>query len=123
MKADISNKHDIEEMINRFYDRVVLDEKIGHYFTEVVKVNWEKHLPIMYSFWENIIFHSGIYEGNPMALHQNLSQKSPLKMEHFQRWTKLFNETVDDLFEGEKAEYVKQRAMSIATIMQIKLFS
>ncbi|MCX6189514.1 MAG: group III truncated hemoglobin [Bacteroidetes bacterium] len=123
MKPDISNRADIETVINAFYDKVITDVKIGHYFTDVVKVNWDQHLPVMYSFWENIIFHSGIYEGNPMELHQKLNKKSTLKMEHFQRWTKLFTETVDTLFEGDKAEYMKQRAMSIATVMQIKIFS
>ena len=37
------------------------------------------------------------------------------------RWLQLFTSTVDELFEGEKAELAKQRAMSIATVMQLKL--
>jgi hemoglobin len=46
-----------------------------------------------------------------------------MKMEHFQRWTELFTATVDEMYKGEKAELIKQRAMSIATVMQIKIFS
>ncbi len=122
MKADIETRADIEKLINTFYDKVTVDPVIGYFFTEVVKVNWEKHLPIMYSFWESIVFHRGVYDGNPMEKHQKLNEKSPLKMEHFNRWTELFNLTTDELFEGEKAENIKQRAMSIATVMQIKLF-
>ena len=34
----------------------------------------------------------------------------------------LFNETVDELFEGENAELIKQSAKSISTVMQIKMF-
>lgn len=122
MRPDISTRNDIEKIINTFYEKVKTDELIGYFFTDVVKVNWEKHLPVMYDFWENIVFHTGNYDGNPMAQHQDLHKKSPMKMEDFQRWTKLFNQTVDELFEGEKAEYIKQRALSIATIMQIKIF-
>ena len=44
-----------------------------------------------------------------------------LKAEHFRRWTYLFNLTIDELFEGENAERAKQRALSIATVMQVKL--
>jgi len=44
-------------------------------------------------------------------------------MEHFQRWIHLFTETVDELFEGNTSELAKQRATSIATVMQIKMFS
>jgi hemoglobin len=58
-----------------------------------------------------------------MQKHQELHKKSPMKMQHFQRWNQLFSHTVDELFEGEKAELIKQRASSISTVMQIKIFS
>jgi hemoglobin len=121
MKTDIKNKKDIELLINTFYEKVKVDQTIGYFFNEVVAVNWEKHLPKMYDFWENVIFNTGVYEGNPMQQHQNLHQKSPMSKEHFDHWLKLFKSTVDDLFEGEKAEQTKQRATSIATVMQLKI--
>jgi len=123
MKNDITNRADIELLINGFYNKVKKDPLIGFFFSEIVPVNWEAHLPIMYGFWENVLFYTGTYEGNQMALHQNIHQKCPMKMEHFQRWTSLFIETVDELFNGDKAELAKQRAISIATVMQIKLFN
>ncbi len=123
MKNDITNRADIELLINGFYNKVKKDPLIGFFFSEIVPVNWEAHLPIMYGFWENVLFYTGTYEGNPMALHKNIHQKCPMKMEHFQRWTSLFIETVDELFDGDKAELAKQRAISIATVMQIKLFN
>jgi hemoglobin len=122
MKPDIQNRADIEKLINAFYLKVKVDNLIGFFFTDVVHVDWEKHLPVMYNFWENIVFHTSSYDGNPMIKHQELNTKSPMKMEHFQRWTKLFNQSVDELFRGEKAEFIKQRAMGISTVMQIKLF-
>lgn len=123
MKQDISNRQDIERLINTFYEKVKVDDTIGYFFNDVVKVHWEKHLPVMYDFWENIIFYTNAYEGNPMQKHQELHKKSPMKMQHFQRWNQLFSHTVDELFEGEKAELIKQRASSISTVMQIKIFS
>lgn len=122
MKADIKDRRDIELLINTFYEKVKVDSSIGFFFTDVVKVNWDKHLPVMYDFWENVVFHTGIYDGNPMEKHIDLNKKSPMKMEHFQRWMQLFNETVDELFAGAKADGIKQRALSIATVMQIKIF-
>jgi len=121
MKKDIENRDDIIRLVNTFYDKVKPDETIGYFFNRVVDVNWEKHLPVMYNFWENIIFHVGSYSGNPMKHHISLHQKSPMKKEHFNRWIQLFNETVDELFEGEHAEQAKQRALSIATVMQINI--
>jgi len=121
MKKDIENREDIIRMVNNFYEKVKPDETIGYFFSQVAGIDWEKHLPVMYNFWENIIFHVGGYTGNPMKHHMDLHQKSPMKKEHFNRWIELFNETVDELFEGEKAEQVKVRALSIATVMQINI--
>ncbi len=121
MKKDIENREDIIRMVNNFYERVKPDKTIGYFFRQVVAVDWEKHLPVMYNFWENIIFHVGGYTGNPMKHHMDLHQRSSMKKEHFSRWIELFNETVDELFEGEKAEQAKQRALSIATVMQINI--
>jgi hemoglobin len=56
-----------------------------------------------------------------MVAHVQLHQKSPLSAVHFDRWQQLFFATVDELFEGEMAELIKQRARSIATMMLIKV--
>ncbi len=121
MKRDIEGSPDIRKLIDHFYERVRKDSVIGYIFTDVIKVNWEKHLPVMYSFWENTLFYTGAYAGNPMVIHQHIHQLTPLSMEHFDRWIRLFTSTVDELFSGEKAELAKQRAVSIATIMKIKI--
>ena len=46
----------------------------------------------------------------------------PLNSKHFDQWNKLFNETVDEHFNGEKAKLIKQRALTISTVMQQKIF-
>lgn len=123
MKRDIESRQDIEQLVNSFYDKVKKDDIIGFIFNDVARVNWENHLPIMYSFWENIIFYTGGYNGNPITVHQHLNKLMPLTGEHFKRWLKLFTGAVDELFEGEKAFIAKQRATSIATMMEIKIKS
>lgn len=121
MKRDISNRIDIENLVDTFYEKVKTDSSIGHFFTEVVKVNWEIHLPQMYDFWENILFHTGSYIGNPMQRHRQIHQQHPIENIHFDYWVKLFQATVDELFEGENATIIKSRASSIASIMQVKV--
>ena len=121
MKKDIENRADIELLVNEFYKKVKADDLIGYIFTEVAKINWEKHLPHMYDFWENTLFYTGAYEGNPMELHKHLHRVMPLKTEHFAQWNKLFLSTVDELYKGKNAKLAKQRAISISTVMQIKI--
>jgi hemoglobin len=101
---------------------VKLDPVIGPIFTEQFHINWDKHLPVMYEFWDNALFYTGGYTGNPMQLHQHIHDKISLSADHFKTWLRLFTSTADELFEGPKTELAKQRAHSIATVMQVKLF-
>jgi hemoglobin len=123
MKKDIQSKKDIELLVDTFYRKVKADPVIGYIFNDVRKVNWEKHLPVMYDFWDNAIFYSGGYTGNPLKTHEQLHAFCRLDTRHFDRWTELFTSTVDELFEGDKAGLAKQRARSIAVVMQIKIFN
>lgn len=121
MLKDIEGLADIQLLVNSFYERVRKDETIGFLFNDVARVDWDKHLPVMYQFWQQVIFNEGSYKGNPISAHQRLHDQSPLTKAHFTRWQELFLETVDELFDGAHAALAKQRAASIATVMQIKL--
>jgi hemoglobin len=121
MKRDVSTGEDVRMLVDEFYKKVKVDPLIGFVFTDIVHVNWENHLPVMYAFWENMLFFTGSYTGNPMEMHKHIHQLSPLRTEQFDQWIKLFTNTVDELFSGEKAELAKERALNIAAIMKIKI--
>lgn len=123
MKTDIKNRADIELLVNAFYVKIKADAAISYFFNDIAKVNWENHLPKMCYFFENILFSSGNYNGNPMQTHEELNKKSEVRVEHFQHWNVLFDATVDELFEGKKAEEIKQRATNIAAAMMYKTLS
>jgi hemoglobin len=120
MKTDIQSRKDIFLLMQQFYKKLLADESISYLFTDVAKINLEHHLPVLVDFWESILFQSDTYRKNAMQPHMNLHQKSPLKKSHFDTWLKYFTETVDELFEGENAFMAKERAKSIATVIQIK---
>ncbi len=121
MKNDIASRKDIEILVDEFYSKIKKDEQIGFIFSDIAMVNWDKHLPIMYDFFENMLFYTGSYTGNPMELHKHVNRLFPLTEDHFRQWNHLFSTTVDALFEGATANLVKQRAKSIAAVMQIKI--
>jgi hemoglobin len=56
-----------------------------------------------------------------MKIHLDLNNKTPLTKDHFDTWLKHFTTVVDELFEGSVAILAKQRARSVATLMQIKI--
>ena len=121
MKRDLLTREDIQLLVDSFYEQVRLDDRIAHFFSTVVTVNWATHLPKMYSFWEQIIFHRGVYKGNPMAVHHQVHTQYPMTTEDFERWLALFKGNADALFEGPNTELAKQRAESIALSLKLKL--
>lgn len=123
MKIDIENRADIEMVVNAFYEKVKTDDILGPVFNVLIPVNWDTHLPVMYQFWENIIFYTGSYTGNPMTLHKYIQNKISISVDQFDRWIQLFNQTTDELFEGKNASLAKQRAAGIAAVMKHKIFT
>ena len=121
MKRDIHDQSDIKLLVNTFYDKIQLDSLLGPVFTEVAHLDWEVHLPIMYSFWGSLLLGEPSYHGNPMAKHISLSRLTTITQDHFTLWLKYFYETVDELFIGSSATEAKSRAASIAKLMWHKI--
>ena len=120
-KTDIRDRKDLEVLMNAFYSKLLLDTTINYIFIDVAKIDIKEHIPVIVDFWETILFQTGTYQKNAIQPHLDLNQKTRFKAGHFKTWLSHFEETVDQLFEGETATRAKQRANSIATIMQIKL--
>jgi hemoglobin len=117
MKPDIASRDDIDLLMAQFYGKAMSDPEIGHFFTEVVQLDLEHHLPVIGDFWESHLFGAGLYARhgrNPLQIHAAMSRKVPLRRPHFQRWLKLFTETIDESFAGIRAEFLKQRGQAIA---------
>ena len=121
LNKDILSRDDIKIIIDAFYEKVKLDDTIGFIFNDVADVNWEEHLPIMYDFWEATVLGTVIYTRNAMAPHFKLNEKVKLNAEHFERWLKLFTETIDNLYSGVIAEEMKLRGKNIAAVMLFKM--
>ena len=121
MKRDIESREDLLQLMKLFYDKLLHDESISYLFTEVAKIDLAHHLPVLVNFWDSVLFQSDTYRKNAMQPHIDLHFKSPIKEHHFETWLRYFKESVDKLFEGEKAFMAKERATSVATVMKIKL--
>ena len=120
MKKDIENRADIDQLMHEFYARAMSDDVIGYIFTDVAKLDLDHHLPIIGDFWETLLFRTGDYGRhgrNPLQVHGVLAEKSPLRYEHFERWLEIFRGCVDEMFEGDNADFIKLRAGMIANRM------
>lgn len=119
--TDITTRQDIENLVNKFYNKVKEDDVIGFFFTDIAKTNWDTHLPKMYNFWQALLFANIKFEGNPMGAHFPINAQSPMEEHHFNHWIKIWTETVDELFKGKIAEDAKTKATNIAKMMSFKM--
>ena len=118
---DIENQDDLYLLVDEFYKKLLSDDSISYIFTDVVKIKIEEHLPILVTFWSQAILGTGGYTNNLTQIHLDIDKKEHLTKELFDIWLNHFYTTVDENFIGEKAEKIKTQALSIATIMQIKI--
>ena len=118
---DIQNQDDLYLLVAEFYKKLLSDDSISYIFTDVVKIHLEEHLPILVTFWSQAILGTGGYVKNLTQIHLDIDKKEPLTPELFKIWLHHFFNAVDENFIGEKAEKIKTQALSIATIMQIKI--
>lgn len=121
MKQDIESRDDIVLLVNTFYNLVKENSKLGYIFNDVAKIDWDSHLPKMYSFWASLLLAEHSFSGNPMEKHIALSKITSMTEVEFSEWLLLFTNTVDILFEGEKATEAKVRAGNIARLMLHKI--
>lgn len=117
----LESREDIELLVNSFYQKVIKDETIGFFFNDIAKVNWDKHLPKMYSFWESILFGQMTYKGNPMAVHFPINEMEAMEIKHFEKWIELWKKTIEENFVGENADTAIYKAENIARLMAYKM--
>lgn len=117
VKADIQKLDDVKLLVDTFYGHVQQDELIGPIFNSKLEGHWPEHLEKMYTFWQTILLEEYTYRGRPFPPHAQL----PIEAEHFERWLQIFDQTVNDLFEGPVAEEAKSRGRKMAALFQVKL--
>ncbi|MFT3704081.1 MAG: group III truncated hemoglobin [Agriterribacter sp.] len=121
MKPDITSEEDIKKLVDSFYKKVIVDPAIGFIFTEVVALSWDKHIPIMYSFWSSVLLGAKGYNGNPMQQHIQMDKQVHFEQHHFDRWLGLWAATVRENFEGRVADEAISRANNIGALMLFKI--
>src|SRR5687768_3626372 len=100
---DIQTRSDLEVVLTAFYEKVFTDDVIAYFFTDVVPLDLETHLPIITDFWEAVVLGTHSYRKNVMEVHQHIHAKAAIEKKHLDRWVLLFTQTVDAHFDGPNA--------------------
>ncbi len=123
MKARIESEFEIEMLIDTFYEKVLEHEELSYFFSEAV-MNWEFHKQMFIKYWSKQILFTDSYEGSPLHRHIEVDQKfgRSFTKYHFEEWARLWVETIDILFEGDKAELAKESGVNMAKNIYLKMF-
>ena len=122
MRTDIQSREDLLIIVSNFYVDLLQSKELSHFFEafkdeEVLK----HHLETLVDFWDNTLFYSGTYKKNAIKPHFDIHAEKGIQSNNFNQWLSLFNKAVDTNFKGQNAETIKSRALSIATVMKLKL--
>ena len=120
-KADLEPGEPVVQLVNAFYDQAKRDAILGPVFNTIIGDDWSGHLPVMYTFWESVVFGLGGYKGQAVAKHVEIDKKMPLDDAHFQHWIALWNTTVDALFAGPNADLAKSKANLMLQLIKFKV--
>lgn len=117
MTREITNLEDVQLLVDSFYENIRGDELLAPIFNQLIQNRWPEHLSIMYRFWQTVLLDEHTYKGSPFHPHARLD----VEEKHFVRWIRIFNETVDKLFYGQKAADAKWRGAKMAEVFQAKI--
>lgn len=116
-KKEITSIEDIKLLVDNFYGKVKVDLLLGDIFNDTIKDRWPQHLEKMYRFWQTVLLGEHTYYGSPFPPHAKL----PVEQKHFNAWLKLWYETIDEYFVGEKAGEAKWRGDKMALMFLSKI--
>lgn len=118
---DIHQREDLVLLVNTFYARVRQDEILGPIFNSIIGDNWDRHLNIMYGFWDSVLFGAASYRGQAVGKHVQIDKQFRLDPEHYERWIHLWGKAVMELFEGPNATLIQERAQAMLQLIQFKV--
>jgi len=109
----------IRQVVDAFYAAARQDPLIGPIFNRVIPAErWPAHLATIADFWSSMLLGTGKYGGRPMPKHMAIPE---LDDAHFQRWLRLFRETVTRLCPPEIAEIFIERSERIGNSFRMNI--
>jgi hemoglobin len=118
-KQDHVSEESICLLVDAFYAKIRIDPELGPIFARAIPGDWQPHRTKMYAFWSSVMLTSGRYKGNPVAKHLEVEG---IRLEFFERWLALFDETCGELFDDRLRGEFSRKAARIAESLKLALF-
>jgi len=121
----IKSRKEITVLVNVFYDKIRVDEKLGEIFNNrIAPEQWPAHLEKLTDFWETNLMSIAKFKGSPTRKHIEVDQSlhHTIDQHHFAHWLSIWQETIDELYKGDIAEKAKHSARKMATGQYIAIW-
>ena len=118
---DLDTRAEIEILVRTFYGKIREHEVLAPFFARIT--DWEAHFTLLTDFWESNLLFRRTYRGNPARAHIQVDNESgnAIEPKHFGLWLNVWLATVDELYEGPKAEMAKERARRMSTFLHMHI--
>ncbi len=120
--GDLDNRGAIHDLVVEFYREIIFDEVLDPVFSEQAEVDWIEHIPKLVDYWCQILMRTGDYAGPIMAAHRDLQALAPIRIEHCDRWYRLWIRSIDSSWSGPASEHAKEHAASVMSGMARHIF-
>ena len=118
---DLDNRGAIHDLVVHFYREVAFDDLLGPVFGEVAEVDWAAHIPRLIGYWCRVLLGHSSYDGRILAAHERIHAEWRFDEELFERWYRLFVESVDSSWSGPNADRAKRHAAHMAGVISRRL--
>ncbi|KUO56194.1 MAG: hypothetical protein APF80_00025 [Alphaproteobacteria bacterium BRH_c36] len=109
----------ISDLVDRFYDRVWADPRLGPIFSSRLENTREAHLVKMKTFWSSVLLRTGSYKGKPVPAHVRLREVASAD---FEIWLGHFRPVANEVFTAAAAPLVIEAAERIASSLWLAMF-
>ncbi|AXP08196.1 truncated hemoglobin Ctb [Campylobacter hepaticus] len=122
MKSQTITQENIAKLMEIFYEKVRKDKDLGPIFNDAIGTSdeeWKEHKAKIGNFWAGMLLGEGNYNGQPLKKHLDLPA---FPQEFFQTWLKLFESSLDKVYDENMQAVILQRAQMIASHFQNILY-
>lgn len=115
--TDLVSRTAVHSLVVGFYRELALDDLLGPVFIEVAEVDWATHIPLLIDYWCRILLGQEGYQGAILAAHRDVHMRQALTAAHFDRWYRLWVQTIDAQWSGPLATKAKRHAAKIGATL------
>lgn len=115
---DLDTPEEIEEMVTRQYTDVVMDDLLSPYFDLGPGfADWLALIGAVTDYWCHVLLYAPGYDIDAIEVHRPLHDGAPFTPELFDRWLRIFLDTVETGWSGPIATIAEKRGTGMAWAM------